>query len=132
LLLSYLQFRNVFSMNSVLSLHWFLVAAFWYGINGMLHDIFILREHKGPYDRDLLRLLMDGHVLILSGIVAAICWYMLKDGIIYGAITGMVVAIGMIVYCLLIFPFLKSFVTLALSIFLVCVCLRILLQGNSV
>jgi hypothetical protein len=103
--------------------HWLLAAAAWYTINGILHDIFVIRAHKGTYDRELLRLLMDGHVLILSGIIAGICWQMVKANIMYGAVIGMVIAIGMIVYCGMIFPFLKSFVTLALSVFLAIACI---------
>jgi len=119
-------------MNAILSVHWFLFAAVWYTANGVLHDIFILRAHKGPYDRELLRLLMDGHVLILSGIIAAICWHMLRHNLMYGAILGLVIATSMVVYCLMIFPFLKSFVTLAISLALICVSARVLLQMNVV
>jgi hypothetical protein len=106
-------------MKSFFSVHWFIVAALWYGINGLLHDIFIVRAHKGPYNRELLRLLMDGHVLILSGILMAVCWYMARAGNIYGPVISLVVALGMIVYCAMIFPFLKSLVTLGLSVLLV-------------
>jgi hypothetical protein len=103
-------------MKAILSIHWFLVAAVWYTINGVLHDIFVVKAHKGPYNRELLRLLMDGHVLLLSGLIVGVCWYMLKTDIVYGAIIGLIIALGMIVYCIMIFPFLKSIVTLALSI----------------
>ena len=115
-------------LNTLLSIHWFLVTAIWCGVNGILHDIFILREHKGPYDRELLRLLMDGHVLILSGIILFICWNLVKVNPFYAALTGIVVALAMIVYCLMIFPFLKSFVTLGISLVLTLVCVRIFLQ----
>jgi hypothetical protein len=110
-------------MNFLFSLHWYLVAAAWYTINGILHDIFIIRAHKGPYDRDLLRLLMDGHVLIVSGLISLVCWFMVKAGIIYGPVTGMIIAGGMVVYCIMIFPFLKSIVTLALSLMLFTACI---------
>lgn len=116
-------------MNGLLSINWFIGAAFWFVINGILHDIFVIRGHKTGYDRELLRLLMDGHVLILSGVLAAISWYMLKEGLAYGAYVGLVIAIGMIVYCLMIFPFLKSFVTLFISLALLAVCIRFL-YGN--
>lgn len=54
-------------MNWLLSINWALIASLWYFGNGMLHDVFVLIKHKGKYDRELLRLLMDGHVLMLSG-----------------------------------------------------------------
>ena len=46
-----------------------MAAGVWALVNGILHDIFILIPHKKPYDRDLLRLLMDGHILITCGLV---------------------------------------------------------------
>jgi hypothetical protein len=102
-------------MNSLLSIHWALVAAIWYFANGVLHDIFIIKNHNGPYDRDLLRLLMDGHVLIFFGLVLFICYLMMQQKIQYGAIIGLIVAVSMLVYCGMIFPFLKSIVTIFIS-----------------
>ena len=107
-------------MNTFSSETWLLIASLWYTVNGLLHDIFVIRDHKGGYDRELLRLLMDGHVLILSGIVLFISWLMLRQGIAWGALIGFVIGTGMIVYCIMIFPFLKSLVTLIISI-VVCV-----------
>ncbi|GEM_PF-2865967 len=50
----------------------FCVGA-WVFINGVLHDIFILlSDHGKRYDRDLLRSLMDGHILITCGAVQMI------------------------------------------------------------
>ena len=108
-------------MNGSFSLYWELTAAIWYFVNGILHDIFVLRRHKEKYDRGLLRLLMDGHVLILSGIIVFVCYFMLLDKIHYGAIISLIVAVGMLVYCAMIFPFLKSLVTLVISIVLLIV-----------
>jgi hypothetical protein len=105
-------------MSALYSIHWFLIAACWYAINGFLHDIFILKAHSGPYNRDLLRLLMDGHVLILSGILLAICWYMIRINIVHAAAIAFVTGLFMVIYCAMIFPFLKSFVTLFISIIL--------------
>ena len=109
-------------MNSLFSIYWILAAACWHIINGILHDFFVLKNHKGGYDRELLRLLMDGHVLLLSGLLFLISWMMLKQGIVWGAVTGFVVAAGMIVYCAMIFPFLKSIFTLLISIVVCIVC----------
>jgi hypothetical protein len=99
-----------------------LLVSIWYFANGILHDIFVLQKHKSGYDRELLRLLMDGHVLILSGALLFVSWLMVKQGIAWGAIIGFIVGIGMIIYCVMIFPFLKSFVTLFLSIIICIVC----------
>jgi len=110
-------------MNALLSVNWVLAAALWYFVNGILHDFFVIKNHKAGYDRDLLRLLMDGHVLILSGAVLFVCYLMLLAGIQHGALIGFIIALGMVVYCLMIFPFLKSFVTLFVSLIVAVVCI---------
>ncbi len=111
-------------MKTILSTHWILVAAIWMFANGILHDIFIIKNHKGPYDRDLLRLLMDGHVLILSGAVLLVCYQMMLNKAAYAEMIAIIIAIGMLVYCGMIFPFLKSFVTMAISLMVIFVSIR--------
>jgi hypothetical protein len=106
-------------MKIILSIHWALIASLWYFGNGILHSTTILIQHKGKYDRELLRLLMDGHVLMLSGAVIFVCWLMMLSKIQCGALISIIVAGFMILYCLMIFPFLKSYVTMAISIFLI-------------
>lgn len=105
-------------MNWLVSVHWALIASLWYFINGILHDVFVLIKHKEKYNRELLRLLMDGHVLILSGSVTFVSYLMLLNKIQWGGIISILVAIFMLLYCLMIFPFLKSFGTIAISIIL--------------
>ncbi len=111
-------------MKIILSIHWALIASLWYFGNGVLHDVFVLIQHKGKYDRELLRLLMDGHVLMLSGAVVFMCWLMMLSKIQCGGVISIIVAGFMIVYCLMIFPFLKSFVTMAISILLIIVSIK--------
>jgi len=122
-------------MNIILSNYWLLVAAAWMFVTGVLHDIAVLMRHKGPYSRDLLRLLMDGHVLMLSGVVLAVCYFMIQQRISYGAIISIITAIFMLVYCAMIFPFLKSFATPFISIMVLAVGIKSLIafsQVNSV
>jgi len=114
-------------MNVIFSNYWILFASIWMFANGVLHDIFILINHKGPYNRDLLRLLMDGHLLILSGIIFFISYLMLQSKISYGAILSIVTAASMLVYCAMIFPFLKSFATVAISAMVLIVSTRALM-----
>jgi hypothetical protein len=118
-------------MNSLLSIHWALVAAIWYFVNGVLHDVFILINHKGGYNRDLLRLLMDGHVLIFFGLVLFVCYMMMRNNIHYGAIIGAIVAVSMLVYCGMIWPFLKSMVTALISTMLLIVSIYTWINLNS-
>lgn len=111
-------------MNWLLSIHWALIASVWYFGNGILHDAFVLIRHKGKYDRELLRLLMDGHVLLLSGAVVFVCYLMLLNKIQCGALISIIVAAFMLLYCIMIFPFLKSFGTMAISIMLIAVSIK--------
>ena len=107
-----------------------MIAAGWYLINGILHDIFVLRRHKGGYDRELLRLLMDGHVLLLSGAVLLAAWFAPASATTLAEIIGVIVAVGMLVYCGMIYPFLKSIVTMVISTVLLIVCLKLLLTAT--
>jgi hypothetical protein len=111
-------------MNWMLSIHWALVASVWYFGNGILHDAFVLVKHKGKYDRELLRLLMDGHVLLLSGAVVFVCWLMMLHKIQCGGLISIIVAAFMLLYCVMIFPFLKSVGTILISIVLIIVSIR--------
>ncbi len=111
-------------MSYLLSIYWILIAAGWYFIMGLLHDIYVIKNHKGMYDRDLLRLLMDGHVLMLSGVLLGVCFLMMQNNIEYSGIISMIVGIGMLIYCSMIFPFLKSFVTMFISLMVVIVAIK--------
>jgi len=111
-------------LNWLLSIHWTLVASLWYFGNGVLHDVFVLINHKGKYNRDLLRLLMDGHILMLSGAVVFVCYLMMLNKIQCGGLISIIVSGFMIVYCLMIFPFLKSFVTMGISLLLIIVSIK--------
>ena len=111
-------------MNTLLSIHWTLVASLFYFVNGVLHDIFVLKAHKGEYNRDLLRLLMDGHVLIFGGAIMFVCWLMLMSKIQYAVPIAIIVAVSMLVYCAMIFPFLKSFGTIIISVMVIIVCMK--------
>ncbi len=112
-------------MNILLSPYWLLGAAIWFFGNGVLHDIFVIKGHKGEYDRELLRLLMDGHVLILSGIIMFVCYLMVQNKIQYGALIGLITCAFMLLYCIMIFPLLKSIGTIAVSTILIIVCIRL-------
>ena len=111
-------------MNILFSIHWVLISSLWYFINGILHSIAVIKNHEGDYDRELLRLLMVGHLLVFSGIILFVCYLMLLHKIQYGAIITIIVSISMLSFCALIYPFLKSFVTIAISLMIVIVSIR--------
>jgi hypothetical protein len=109
---------------NLFSAYWALIASLWYFGNGILHDAFVIARHKGKYDRELLRLLMDGHVLMLSGAVLFVGWWMMLNKIQCGAVISIIVAGFMVLYCVMIFPFLKSVGTIIISIILVIVAIK--------
>src|SRR5579871_1490578 len=102
------------NLNSVLPLASACIGA-WNLINGLLHDIFVLRQ-KRKYDRDLLRLLMDGHILITCGIMQIIAYSGLQQHASWSFYVSGVASLSLLVYCAMIFPFLKSFVTTFLNL----------------
>ena len=106
-------------MKIVFSIHWALIASMWYFVNGILHSATVLMQHKGKYDRELLHLLMDGHLLMLSGAVVFMCWLMMLSKIQCGGVVSIIVAAFMLIYCAMIFPFIKSYVTMLISIMLI-------------
>jgi hypothetical protein len=83
-----------------------------------------LLNHKGNYDRELLRLLTVGHILLLSGAVVFVCYLMMPNKIQCGGLISTIIGVGMLIYCAMIFPFLKSFGTIVISIILIIVSIK--------
>src|SRR6478752_10667685 len=86
--------------------------------NGILHDVFVLLERK-PYERELIRLLIDGHILIFSGLLYAVCLYFLKEYPRPMLVLSLLNAIFMLGYCLLIFKMLPSWGMIGLSVIMI-------------
>ena len=96
-----------------------IVVGSWLVIKGILHDVFVLlSEHGKVYDRNLLRLLMDGHVLIFSGIILLFCYSGIHQNHQWAFYIALVVCVSMLVYCAMIFRFLKSIMTILLNVVL--------------
>lgn len=94
-----------------------LVVGAWCIINGILHDIFVLKSDYGKkYDRELLRLLMDGHVLITCGAIQAVSFFGLLHNGHWAYCTSAITTISLLVYCAMIWPFLKSVLTIVLNL----------------
>ena len=88
----------------------------WAVLNGILHDVFVLSsEHGKKYDRDLLRLLMDGHILITCGAMQMIAYAGLRSNESWGYYVSGAACISLLAYCAMIFPFLKSIFTILLN-----------------
>ncbi|MEO8591480.1 MAG: hypothetical protein ABI432_19015 [Flavobacteriales bacterium] len=92
-----------------------LLNGLWAIGNGLLHDGFVLAKHKGVYDRDLLRLLMDGHILLTCGVVYLFAQVLVDENRPVVLWLCAAISLSMLVYCGMIFPFLKSVVTIALN-----------------
>lgn len=94
-----------------------LAVGGWAVINGILHDIFVLlSEHGKKYDRDLLRLLMDGHILITCGTMQMISFIGLQTNEAWSYYVSGTACISLLIYCGMIFPFLKSIFTIILNL----------------
>ena len=94
-----------------------LAVGGWAVLNGILHDIFVLiSEHGKKYDRDLLRLLMDGHILITCGAMQMISYLGLTTNEPWAYYISGTACISLLVYCGMIFPFLKSIFTIVLNL----------------
>jgi len=88
----------------------------WLILNGLLHDVFVLRsEHGRKYDRILLRLLMDGHILMTGGAVLLFCGPGVAQRQWWAFYISVTVCLSILVYCAMIFPFLKSIGTILFS-----------------
>ena|ERR1044071_4140412 len=89
----------------------------WAVLMGVLHDIFVLAgEHGRKYDRNLLRLLMDGHILITCGAVLLVAFTGIRTLEPWALVLSIVAAVSLIGYVAMIWPFLKSVGTLAFSL----------------
>jgi hypothetical protein len=97
-------------------LHYFIAfAGVWSLGNGILHDIFVLLQ-KRDFDRELIRLLVDGHILIFSGIIYFACIDGVRNGNGLAYYVSMIVAIFLLGYCALIFKMLPSIGTILVNL----------------
>jgi hypothetical protein len=94
-----------------------LAVGLWCMINGILHDVFVFRSDYGKkYDRELLRLLMDGHVLITCGVIQAFSFFGLRHNAHWAYAMAGIASVSLLVYCAMIWPFLKSVITIVLNL----------------
>ena len=90
-------------------------AGIWALVNGVLHDVFVLLQRK-PFDRDLIRLLLDGHILIFSGICYLICVQGIAEHLWLANMICMTMAIFLVGYCALIYKILPSIFTISINL----------------
>lgn len=87
----------------------------WALANGILHDIEVIRGHFKEYDRQFLYYMLNGHIIIFSGIFEMISYAPIVEGREWGFVVSGAAAFGMIVYCSMIWKFLPSILTIVLQ-----------------
>ena len=93
-----------------------ILAGTWAIVNGLLHDIFVLRsEHGKVYNRNLLRLLMDGHILITCGAVQLLAFSGIDKHEPWAYYIAVIATISLLAYCAMIWSFLKSVGTITIN-----------------
>lgn len=84
----------------------------WASGNGILHDIEVVRSHFKEYDRQFLYYLLNGHIIIFIGLFEMMSYPAINSGQAWGSVVCATAALGMIVYCVMIWKFLPSVVTI--------------------
>ena len=99
----------------IVKLHFYIVfAGIWSLANGILHDVFVLLQRK-PFDKELIRLLIDGHILIFSGVIFFLCFGGIRNEQALAFYVAIANALFLIGYCALIFKMLPSYGTIAIN-----------------
>jgi hypothetical protein len=97
-------------------LSWYILfAACWCIGNGILHDIFVLKERR-PFDKELIRLLLDGHILIFAGLFFLLSFRGIERGELWAFYVSIAAAVFILGYCALIFKMLPSIVTILIHL----------------
>ena len=98
-----------------MSLFYYIIfAGIWALGNGILHDIFVLIQRR-PFDKELIRLLIDGHILIFAGIVFLLCCNGIKQNQPLAYLICIATSVFLLGYCALIFKMLPSVVTILVN-----------------
>jgi hypothetical protein len=82
--------------------------------NGLLHDVFVLLQRK-PFDKELIRLLIDGHILIFSGVIFLISAKGVVEQDAVACYVALATAVFLLGYCALIFKMLPSIGTILIN-----------------
>ena len=98
------------------SLSWYILfAACWCIGNGILHDIFVLKQRR-PFDKELIRLLLDGHILLFAGIFFLLSFRGIDRGELWAFYIAIASAAFILGYCALIFKMLPSVMTILIHL----------------
>lgn len=95
--------------------YYILFCAGWGIVNGILHDIFVIRGHR-IFDTELIRLLIDGHILIFGGIFFILAYIGIRREESWAFYIGILAAIFLLGYCALILKILPSIMTILINL----------------
>jgi hypothetical protein len=97
-------------------LHYYILfAGAWALINGILHDIFVIKKNP-EFNRELIRLLIDGHILIFGGIFFIFSYSGIKLQQTWAFYVAIITAIFLLGYCALILKLLPAFATILINL----------------
>jgi len=105
---------NFITVNKTLS-YYILFAAAWCIGNGILHDIFVLKQRR-PFDRELIRLMLDGHILIFAGLFFLLSFRGIDRGELWAFYISITASVFILGYCALIFKMLPSIMTILIHL----------------
>jgi hypothetical protein len=110
-------------------IHWVVGAAgVWITGNGVLHDIFILLQRR-PYEKELIRLLIDGHILIFAGVLFMLCFKPLQENSTFALLVCILNAIFILGYCALIFKMLPAIGIILISLIVLILSIKALIYS---
>ena len=95
--------------------HYIAFAGVWALGNEILHDVFVLLQRR-PFDRDLIRLLIDGHILVFGGIVYLLCYGGIESHQPAAYTIALATSVFLLGYCALIFKMLPSIGTIVVNL----------------
>lgn len=96
--------------------YYILFAGGWALVNGILHDIFVIKA-RPVFDKELIRLLIDGHILIFGGIFFIFAYSGIKMQQSWAFYTAIIAAVFILGYCALILKMLPSVMTISINLF---------------
>lgn len=95
--------------------YYILFTGGWALVNGILHDIFVIKA-RPVFDRELIRLLIDGHILIFGGIFFILAYPGIKMQQNWSFYLAMIAAVFILGYCALILKILPSVMTISINL----------------
>jgi hypothetical protein len=87
----------------------------WALVNGILHDIFVIKAHP-VFDKELIRLLIDGHILIFAGIFFIFAYTGIKEQQSWAFYVAIIASVFVLGYCGLILKMLPSVMTILINL----------------